>query len=47
MGSTCVGGGGGGDNLGKIAKNCVKITKLTFSGEKSAGDNGRGDKPIF
>ena len=40
-------GGAGGDNLGKIAKNCVKITKMTFLGENSAGDHGRGDKPIF
>ena len=35
-----------GDNLGKMAKNCMKITKLTFLGQNSGGGHG-GDKPIF
>ena len=33
-----------GDNLGKMAKSCMKITKLTLLGQNSGG---HGDKPIF
>ena len=29
-----------GDNLGKIAKNCMKITKSAFLGQNSGGDMG-------
>ena len=29
-----------GDNLGKMAKNCMKITKLTLWGQNSGGDMG-------
>ena len=32
------------DNLGKMAKNCMKITKSTFLGKNS---ERHGDKPIF
>ena len=35
----------GGDILGKMAKNCMKITKPTFSWQNSRGD--MGDKLIF
>ena len=38
MGST-----GGGDNLGKMAKNCMKITRSAFWGQNSGG----GNNPIF
>ena len=31
----------GGDNLGKMAKNCMKITKLTFLAQNSGGTWGR------
>ena len=37
-----IGSTGGGDNLGKMAKNCMKMTKSAFWGQ-----NSRGDKPIF
>ena len=37
MGST-----GGGDNLGRIAKNCTKITKSTFLGQNSVGGKEGG-----
>ena len=37
MGST-----GGGDNLGKMTKNCMKMTKSAF-----LGLNSGGVKPIF
>ena len=30
----------GGDNLGKMAKNCMKITKSAFMGQNSGGDMG-------
>ena len=33
---------GGGDNLGKMAKNCMKITKSAFLGQNSGGDMGGG-----
>ena len=36
---------GGGDNLGKMVKNCMKMTKSAFLGQNSGGT--RGDKPIF
>ena len=39
MGST------GRGNLGKMAKNCMKLTKSTFLGQNSGGHGG--DKPIF
>ena len=50
MGLTC-----GGDNLGKMAKNCMKITKSTFVGQNSGGGTWEvqanflvsGFKPIF
>ena len=32
----------GGDNLGKMAKNCMKITKSAFWGQNSWGDMGGG-----
>ena len=32
-------------NLGKMAKNCMEITKLAFLGQKSGGT--QGVKPIF
>ena len=32
------GGGGGGSNLGKMAKNCMKITKLAFLGQNSGSE---------
>ena len=35
MGSTC-----GEDNLNKMAKNCMKITKSPFLGENSGGGGG-------
>ena len=35
MGST-----GGEDNLGKMAKNCMKITKSAFLGQNSGGVMG-------
>ena len=35
MGST-----GGGDSLGKMAKNCMKMTKSAFLGQNSGGDIG-------
>ena len=38
------GGGGGCGNLGKMTKNCMKITNSAFLGENSGGE---GDKPIF
>ena len=41
MGST-----GGGDNLGKMVKNCMKMKKSVFLGQNSVGDIG-GDKPNF
>ena len=45
MGSTGGGGGGGGcGSLGKMAKNCMKITNSAFLGQNSGGE---GDKPIF
>ena len=28
------------DNLGKMAKNCMKITKSTFLGQNSGGGHG-------
>ena len=31
---------GGGDNLGKMAKNCMKITKSAFWGQKRGGGGG-------
>ena len=34
------------DILGKMAKNCMKITKPIFLGQNSVG-TWRGDKPIF
>ena len=37
MGST-----GGGDSLGKMAKNCVKMTKSAFLGQKFFGGGGGG-----
>ena len=37
MGST-----GGGDNLGKMAKNCMKITKSAFLGQNSGGGSWGG-----
>ena len=42
MGST----GGGGDNSDKIAKNCMKITKVAFLGQNS-GERLGENKPIF
>ena len=39
---------GGGDNLGKMAKNCMKITKSTFLGQNSGGQanfSGSGGIP--
>ena len=45
MESTGVGGEGGGHNLGKMAKNCMKITKSAFFGQNSQGT--WGCKPIF
>ena len=41
MGST-----GGGDNLGKIAKNCIKMTKSAFLGQNSWGDMGEGQARV-
>ena len=38
MGST-----GWGDNLGKMAKNCMKITKLAFWGQNSGGHGGQAN----
>ena len=42
----------GGDNLGKMAKNCMKITKLAFLGLNSGGTwggqanfSGSGEEP--
>ena len=35
-----------GDNLGKMAKNYMKIAKSVFLGQNSRGDMV-GDKPIF
>ena len=35
MGST-----GGGDNLGKMVKNCMKMTKSTFWGQNSGAEMG-------
>ena len=34
-----------GDNLGKMTKSCLKITKSVFLGQNSGGT--WGDKPIF
>ena len=31
---------GGGGNLGKMSKNCMKITKSAFLGQNSGGDMG-------
>ena len=31
----------GGDSLGKMAKNCMKITKSAFLGQNSGGGGGR------
>ena len=36
----------GGDNLDKMAKNCMKMTKSAFLGHNSGGHGG-GGKPIF
>ena len=36
-----------GDNLEKMAKNCMKMTKSAFLGQNSRGGHGGGDKPIF
>ena len=36
---------GGGDDLGKLAENCMKITKSLFLGQNIGGT--WGDKPIF
>ena len=44
LGSTS---GGGGGNLDKVAKNCMKMTKLAFSGQNSGWVGHGGDKPIF
>ena len=46
MGST----GGGGGNLGKMAKNCMKMTKSEFLGQNSKGGQvnflgSEGDPP--
>ena len=38
MGSTC-----GEDNLNKMAKNCMKITKSPFLGENSGGGGGEDE----
>ena len=38
MGSVC-----GGDNLGKMAKNCMKITKSTFLGQNSGRPGGQAN----
>ena len=35
----------GGGNIGKMAKNYIKITEPTFLGQNSGGT--WGDKPIF
>ena len=32
----------GGDSLGKIAKNCMKMTKSAFLGQNSGGEMGGG-----
>ena len=40
MGLTC---GGGGYNVDKMAKNCMKITKSTFWGQNSGGTWGCKD----
>ena len=31
---------GGGDNLGKMVKNCIKMTKSAILGQNSGGDMG-------
>ena len=36
----------GGNILGKMAKNCMKITKSTFLGQNSGWGEDMGDKPI-
>ena len=36
----------GADNLDKMAKNCMKMTKSAFLGQNSGGGHG-GDRPIF
>ena len=41
-----IGSTGGGDNLGKMAKNCMKMTKSAFW-VKTVGGHGRRGKPIF
>ena len=40
---------GGGDNSGKMAKNCMKITKSAFFGSQQRGshEEGGGYNPIF
>ena len=51
VGVSQLGSTSGGANLGKMAKNCTKITKSAFLGQKSGGGGGggghEGDKPIF
>ena len=42
MGST-----GGGDNLGKMAKNCMKMTKSAFLGQNSGGGGHGGTSQFF
>ena len=42
MGLTC-----GGDNLGKMAKNCMKITESTFFGQNNGGWMGREGQANF
>ena len=39
--------GGGGSNLGKIAKNCMKITKSAFLGQNSGASKWGGGKQMF
>ena len=41
MGST-----GGVDNLGKMTKNCMKMTKSAFLGQNSGGGHGGTSPPI-
>ena len=39
---------GGGDNLGKMVKNCIKMTKSAFLGQNSGGGGVTwGDTTIF
>ena len=42
-----MGSAGAGDNLGKMAKNCMKMTKSALLGQNTGGTWGGGGKPTL